>query len=86
MRKAIRIDQVFGVPMAVKGPDGEWKEVGYVSDLIFAVEQDEWRPWEPVFGTPQRYTMDVDLESTPEAYQILLDIMQAQSVVDGNGE
>lgn len=86
MRTTLRLDGTYGTPVAIMGVDGEWTEVGYVTDLEFTAEQDEWLPWESPFRIQRRYSMEMDVCANESAYQVLLNIMRAQAVVDSDGE
>lgn len=76
MRTTVALGDFGRVPMAIKGVDGEWHEIGVVEDLEFSVEQDEWLPWGWPFRASRRYVIDVDLEGNEQAYGILLDILR----------
>lgn len=86
MRTTVALGDFGRVPMAVKGVDGEWHEIGEVEDLEFTVEQDEWMPWGNPWRIERRYRIDVDLAGNEQAYQVLMEIARALPVVDGNGE
>lgn len=86
MRTTLHLETAYGTPVAMKGPDGEWVEVGYVTGLDFSVEVDEWMPWETPFRTKKTYTMAIDVNANESAYPLLRDIAFEPSVVDGNGE
>ena len=86
MRTTVHLGDIGRVPVAVKGVDGEWREIGVMEDLDFSVEQDEWLPWGWPFRISKRYVISIDLEGNEHAYQILLEIARALPVVDGNGE
>lgn len=86
MRTTLNLGGSYGTPMAIKGPDGDWVEVGYVTDLDFSVDQDESMLWERPFRINRTYSMTVDLNANESAYSVLMAIAQGLSVVDGNGE
>jgi hypothetical protein len=86
MHTTKRFDGAYGIPMAMKTPDGEWIEVGYATTVDFTVEQDEFMPWETPFLVKRTYSMAVNLRATEAALPILLARVQGLAVVDGNGE
>jgi hypothetical protein len=73
------MEAAYGTPVAMRGPDGEWVEVGYVTDLDFSVELDEWMEWQTPFRTKKTYTMDIDVQANSSAYPILMNIMQGDA-------
>lgn len=81
MRTTIPMGDVGRAPIAVKGADGEWHEIGVVEDLDFIVEEDGWLPWGWPFRVSKRYVIDVDLEANESAYQVLLDIARTQDLL-----
>jgi hypothetical protein len=78
MRTTLHLENAYGTPMAMKGPDGEWVEVGYVTNLDLTVEQDEHTLWETPFRAKREYRMSVDLTAKESAYYTLMAIIRGE--------
>lgn len=70
--RTTRMMNVHGTPVAVKNAAGEWVEIGYITNLDFTVEVDEWMPWERPFKTFKDYTFSLDARATNTAIGTLL--------------
>ena len=80
---------VHGTPVAMMGSDGEWTEIGYVTDFALSIHQEEFM--EAPFRPYREIDMCIDVFGKPGITDFFVKLMQARedverNAIDGNGE
>jgi hypothetical protein len=70
--------------VAVLGDNGEWIEIGYVDDMHFSIEWEEFGPWPTNgFKTLKTYSMTIDLTANPAAHDLVVEILRQHRLTRG---
>lgn len=80
-KTTVRLDHVaYGQPVAIKDANGEWVEVGYITDLNFSVLHDH--QWVDMAETPirisRRYELELDVRANDAAHRLVLDMIRRE--------
>lgn len=79
MQTEFEFPGTHGTPLAMQDADGNWVEIGYVTDLVFAVRED----YRLMAGEPWRvqrdYQISLDAQANDQAYAFLHKLREENS-------